>query len=80
MANRRSTYVFYKEQDYNNLKDAVYYSDYRNLYNDVDKVYWYGYWCSDQYRIDIMDHITQDELDWLSSSIREHNGHFVPNP
>lgn len=75
MADRRSTYLFHNEQDYNNLRDAVYDQN-STLYYDSDKVYWYGSYGGD-WRVDLMEHLTQDELEWVVSSIREHNGHYI---
>ena len=84
MAERRSTYLFYDEQDYNNLKDTVYDKN-SSLYYDSDKVYWYGsYGYYDghdrSWRVDLMDRLTQDELEWMVGRIREHNGHYIVNP
>ena len=84
MAERRSTYLFYDEQDYNNLKDTVYDKN-SSLYYDYDKVYWYGsygYYDGHErsWRVDLMDRLTQDELEWMVSRIREHNGHYIVNP
>ena len=80
MAERRSSYLFYDEQDYNNLRDAVYEGN-STLYYDPNKVYWYGYsgyhdGHDRSWRVDLMDRLTQDELEWIVSHIREHNGHY----
>lgn len=85
MAERRSSYLFYDEQDYNNLCDTVYEHQYSNLYINSDKVYWYGFngyhdGHERSWRVDLMDRLTQDELEWMVSRIREHNGHYIVNP
>lgn len=75
---RRSTYVFAFEKDYNEAKDAIYYWNW-SVYKDSDKIYFYGYW-GGEYRIDLLDGLTAIEAEKVASLMREHHGQFVPNP
>ena len=78
MAERRSTYVFPTENDYNEFMDAIYYNDELNsCYYDSDKIYRYGRWGS-EYRIDIYSDCPNPVL--AASIAREHNGKYVANP
>lgn len=76
-ANLRSRYIFYYERDYENAKEAIYYSN-RTIY---DKLYWYGDWGYTNghdhvWRVDLYDDLTQEELEFAVGHIREHNGQY----
>lgn len=75
-ANLRSTYIFHREKDYNDVKDAVWYGN-RDIYNKLD---WYGDSSAYDYDcvwvIKIYDNLTQEELEWVVGRIREHGGQY----
>ena len=80
MAERRSTYLFHYEQDFETAKNHLYREMYDD-YNDSNRIYFYGFWgsCSqfdwDQcYRVDIYDECS-DPLR-ASSILREHDGKY----
>ena len=79
-ANLRSRYIFYFERDYENAKDAIYWGN-RAAY---DKLYWYGYWGptnghDSAWRVDLYDDLTQEEIEYVVSHMREHNGIYYMN-
>lgn len=77
-AERKSTYVFQSESDYDEFRDAIYYSDdLKDCYYDSNKIYFYGYW-GGEYRIDIYSECPDPVK--VASIAREHNGKFVANP
>ena len=76
-AELRSIYIFIKEKDYNDVKDAVWYGN-REVYN---KINWYGDWGylnghDHVWRMDLYDDLTQEEVEWTVGHIREHNGQY----
>lgn len=80
MADRRSTYLFEKEQDYNDVRDHLYREMYSD-YNNSNCVYFYGYWgsCSKFdwdtcYRIDIYSDCSDAVR--VADIIREHRGRY----
>lgn len=80
MANKRSTYLFSNEGDFQRAKDHIYRMMHDD-YDDPNKIYFYGYWgaCSDLewpkcYRVDIYSNCTNPEL--AASIFREHRGRF----
>jgi hypothetical protein len=80
MADRRSTYVFPTEEDYNNVRDHIY-NQMRSDYYDSNKVYFYGYWGSCAkfdwsvcYRIDIYSDCS--DTGKVADIFREHRGKF----
>ncbi|NVO11911.1 MAG: hypothetical protein HXX16_18280 [Bacteroidales bacterium] len=80
MAERRSTYVFPTDSDYNDAKDHIYRlmsSD----YGDSNKIYFYGSWgsCSkfgwdNCYRADICSDCSDAGM--AADIFREHRGRF----
>lgn len=80
MATRRSSYLFYREEDYQDVKDHLYREMYSD-YNDSNKIYFYGYYgnCSrfdwDQcYKIEIWSDCS-DPIK-AASIIKEHGGRY----
>lgn len=73
MANRRSTYVFDRESDYDDAKDHLYREMYSD-YNDSDCIYFYGSWGSDYWRIDIYSECS--DAPRVADIIREHRGKY----
>jgi hypothetical protein len=80
MAEKRSTYVFENESDYNDVRNHIY-SQMSYDYNDSNKINFHGYWgsCSkfgwDQcYRIDIYSDCTDPAK--AASIFKEHSGKF----
>lgn len=80
MADRRSTYVFQREQDYEDAKDHLYREMYQD-YRDTDCLYFEGWWgsCSrfdwsECYRIDIMSGCS--DAPKAADIIREHRGRY----
>lgn len=80
MAERRSTYLFQQESDYNDARDHIYRQMYGD-YNDSNKIYFYGYWGSCAkfdwdtcYRIDIYDDCS--DAGKAADIFREHRGRF----
>ena len=80
MAERRSTYVFPTENDYDNARDHIYRQMYSD-YGDSNKIYFYGFWgsCSrfdwdSCYRIDIYSDCTDAVK--AADIFREHRGRF----
>lgn len=76
MSERRSTYVFDEEEDYEMVKEVLY-DRMRSDYDDSDKLFFYGYW-GGQYRVDIYSGCSNPEK--AASYCREHGGRFVSNP
>ncbi|MDR3286770.1 MAG: hypothetical protein LBT27_04950 [Prevotellaceae bacterium] len=76
MSERRSTYVFKEEKDYNNAKDALYYQMNSDYYSS-DKLYFLG-WYGGEYRIDIQSDCS--DVVKAAEICREHHGKFVANP
>ena len=80
MADRRSTYLIEKEEDFNDLKDHLYREMYSD-YNNSNAVYFYGYWgsCSKFdwntcYRVDIYSECS--DVPRVADIIREHRGKY----
>ncbi|MDH6357797.1 hypothetical protein [Parabacteroides sp. PF5-9] len=80
MSQRRSTYVFPSESDYNDAKDHIYRQMYGD-YSDSNKIYFYGSWgsCSQFdwdtcYRIDIYSDCS--DAVQAADIFREHRGRF----
>lgn len=80
MAERRSTYLFEKENDYDDFRNHLY-REMRDDYDDSDCVYFYGYWggCSSFdwdtcYRVDIMSNCS--DAPRVADIIREHRGRY----
>lgn len=80
MAERRSTYVFEKESDYEDFRNHLYREMYRD-YNDSNCVYFYGSWGSCSrfdwdtcYRVDIYSDCS--DAPRVANLIREHNGKY----
>lgn len=81
MAERRSTYVFPNESDYEDARDHIYREMYSD-YNDSDRIYFYGYWgsCSKFdwercYRIDIYSDCS--DAPHAADIFREHRGRYI---
>ena len=72
MADRRSTYVFDREEDYNDCRDHLWREMYSD-YNDSDCIYFYGWW-GGEYRIDIMSECS--DAPRVADIIREHRGKY----
>lgn len=72
MADRRSSYFFPTESDYEEAKEHIY----RKMsgdYYDSDKIYFEGYYAG-EYVISIMDECSNPEL--AASLCREHHGYY----
>lgn len=80
MADRRSTYLFHYEKDYEDARNHLY----REMYDDYsnsNRIHFYGFWgsCSqfdwDQcYRIDIYSECS--DAPHAASILREHDGKY----
>lgn len=70
MADRRSTYVFERESDYEDAKNHLYDKMYSDYY-DSDKIYFEGYY-GGVYEISIMEDCSDPER--VASICREHRG------
>lgn len=72
----RSIYIFLREQDYNNAKDAIWYGN-REIHSKLE---WYGHSCSYGYDsawvVKLYDNLTQEEIEWAVGRIREHGGQY----
>ena len=66
-AERRSTYLFNKEEDYRNAYATIMYGN-RSIFNRLS---WYDY-----YRVDLFDDLSQEEVEWAVGRIREFNGYY----
>lgn len=73
MAERRSTYVFDRERDYEEAKSHLYRKMYGDYSND-DCIHFYGSWGSECWRIDIYSDCSDAPL--VADIIREHHGKF----
>ena len=73
MAERRSTYVFDREDDYEDARDHLYRAMYSD-YNDSDCVYFYGSWGSDCWRSDIYSDCS--DAPRVADILREHRGKY----
>lgn len=73
MADRRSTYVFDRESDYEDAKNHLYHAMYSD-YNSSDCVYFYGSWGSDCWRIDIYSDCS--DAPRVADILREHRGKY----
>lgn len=80
MADRRSTYLFEREQDYNDAKDHLYREMYQDYY-DSSCIDFYGHYgsisrfdWSDSYRIDIYSNCSDAAK--VADIIREHRGRY----
>jgi hypothetical protein len=73
MADRRSTYVFSKEDSFNEAKDHIY-RQMRGDYGDSNKIYFYGGWGSYGWRVDVYSGCS-DALK-AADIFREHGGKF----
>ena len=80
MSNRRSSYVFRSESDFQDAKDHLY-RLMRDDYYDSNKLYFYGYWgsCSrfdwdECYKIEIWSDCSDPSL--AASIIAEHGGRY----
>ena len=73
MADRRSTYVFDREQDYEDAKNHLYHEMYSD-YNDSGCIDFYGSWGSDCWRIDIYSDCS--DAPHVADILREHRGKY----
>lgn len=73
MAERRSTYVFDREQDYEDARNHLWREMYSD-YNDYNCIYFYGSWGSDCWRIDIYSNCS--DAPCVADIIREHRGKY----
>ena len=80
MADRRSTYVFNKAEDYEDARNHLY-REMNSDYNDSNCIYFYGWWgsCSrfdwdSCYRIDIYSNCS--DAPRVANILREHCGRY----